>query len=134
MKFLYAQEDEYEYISKNDKHLSKSLISSKIRNKEIIIIYDDLNKTGWLRYGYFWDNIPFMNMLWINEEYRSKGIGREIVLFWEREMKSKGYGMIMTSTLSNEEAQQFYRKLGYKDSGSLLLENEPLEILFTKKL
>lgn len=40
----------------------------------------------------------------------------------------------MTSTLSNENAQHFYRKLLYRDSGSLLLENEPLEIIFTKKL
>jgi ribosomal protein S18 acetylase RimI-like enzyme len=47
-------------------------------------------------------------------------------------MKKKGYEIVMTSTLSNEQAQHFYRKLGYKDSGSLLLENEPLEIIFTK--
>ncbi|WP_278281130.1 hypothetical protein [Clostridium sp. N3C] len=40
----------------------------------------------------------------------------------------------MTSTMSNEEAQHFYRKFDYKDAGSLLLDNEPLEIIFTKVL
>lgn len=75
-----------------------------------------------------------MNMLYINANYRNKGIGKELVLFWENEMKKKGYKFLMTSTLSNEEAQHFYRKLGYKDSGSLLLPNEPLEIIFIKKL
>lgn len=40
----------------------------------------------------------------------------------------------MTFTLSNENAQHFYKKLGYIDSGSLLLENEALEIIFTKKI
>lgn len=40
----------------------------------------------------------------------------------------------MTSTLSNENAQHFYRKLGYRDSGGLLLPNEPLEIIFVKNL
>lgn len=49
-------------------------------------------------------------------------------------MKNKGYNLLMTSTLSNEQAQHIYRKLGYKDSGSLLLENEPLEIIFTKNI
>lgn len=40
----------------------------------------------------------------------------------------------MTSTLSNEEAQLFYRKIGYKDIGSLIYELEPLEIILLKKL
>lgn len=40
----------------------------------------------------------------------------------------------MTSSLSNEEAQHFYRKLNYVDSGALLLPEEPLEIIFVKKL
>ncbi len=49
-------------------------------------------------------------------------------------MKSKGYELVMTSTLSNEQAQHFYRKLRYKDAGSLLLDDEPLEIIFTKSI
>lgn len=49
-------------------------------------------------------------------------------------MKKKGFKLVMTSTLANEDAQHFYRKLGYKDSGCLLLEDEPIEILFTKTL
>jgi len=40
----------------------------------------------------------------------------------------------MASYLSDETAQHFYRKLGYRDSGSLILENEALEIIFTKKI
>lgn len=94
---------------------------------------DENNKIiGWLRYNYFWDNTPFMNMLYIIDNYRNKGIGKELVLFWENEMKKKGYELLMTSTQSNEGAQHFYRKLGYEDSGSLLLPNEPLEIIFIK--
>ncbi len=75
-----------------------------------------------------------MNMLYINENYRNKGIGKKLVEFWETEMKSKGYELVMTSTLSNEQAQHFYRKLRYKDAGSLLLDDEPLEIIFTKSI
>lgn len=49
-------------------------------------------------------------------------------------MKTKGYDLVMTSSLSNETAQHFYRKLNYVDSGALLLPEEPLEIIFVKKL
>ena len=133
MNIEYAREVHFQYISDNDKHISKELIHTKIKENEIIIVSNIEGKNiGWLRYNYFWDNTPFMNMLNLDEDYRYKGIGKELVEFWENDMKSKGYELVMTSTLSNEQAQHFYRKLGYKDSGSLLLENEPLEIIFTK--
>ena len=49
-------------------------------------------------------------------------------------MAAQGFRLVMTSTLSSEQAQHFYRALGYRDAGSLLLEGEPLEIFFTKRL
>ncbi|QGQ96489.1 GNAT family N-acetyltransferase [Paenibacillus psychroresistens] len=135
MKIEFAVETDYDYIFENDKHILESLISAKIKAKEIYILRNREGVyIGWMRFGYFWDKTPFMNMIWINEEYRSKGIGKRIVLFWEYEMKLKGCKMLMTSTLANEEAQHFYRKLGYKDSGCLLLDKEPLEIIFTKEI
>lgn len=135
MKIEYANKIDYQYILNNDKHISKELIEPKINTKEIIIARNEDNKNiGWLRYNYFWDNTPFMNMLYLDENYRHKGIGKNLVTFWENQMKHNGYDLVMTSTLSNENAQHFYRKLGYIDAGSLLLENEPLEIIFTKKL
>ncbi len=134
MNFRYANENNYNFIQENDMHLAQGLISMKIKNGEIIIIEEEGFNIGWLRFGYFWDNIPFVNMLWINEEYRGKGIGKEITLFWENEMKNQNFKMVMTSTLSNEAAQHFYRKLGYKDVGGLLLEKEPLELLLIKNL
>ncbi|MCK5200515.1 MAG: hypothetical protein KAR21_19300, partial [Spirochaetales bacterium] len=57
-----------------------------------------------------------------------------LVLFWENEMKKYGHKFVMTSTQSNEEGQHFYRYLKYKDAGSLLLPEEPLEIIFIKYL
>lgn len=135
MKIVYATESDYEYIRDRDHHILESLISTKIKQKEIFILRNaDDSRIGWLRYGYFWDNTPFMNMIWINEQHRGNGVGKQVVLFWENDMKQKGFDLVMTSTLSNEDAQHFYRKLGYRDAGCLLLRNEPLEILFTKAL
>ncbi|ENK0556752.1 GNAT family N-acetyltransferase [Clostridium botulinum] len=135
MKIEYASELDFQFILDNDRHVSKQLIKNKLKEKEIMIAKDQDNKIiGWLRYSYFWDNTPFMNMLYLNENYRNKGIGKKLVEFWETEMKSKGYELVMTSTLSNEQAQHFYRKLGYKDAGSLLLDDEPLEIICTKSI
>ena len=51
-------------------------------------------------------------------------------------MKSQGYGMIMTSTQVDEEAQHFYRKLGYKDCGGFVVDipgfEQPMEMFMIK--
>jgi len=56
--------------------------------------------------------------------------------FWEKEMHKSGYKMLMTSTQVDEQAQHFYRKLGYQDAGGLLITvpeyQQPLEIIFIK--
>ena len=75
-----------------------------------------------------------MNLLFILEPYRQQSFRKQLVLFWEKEMFRQGYSGVLTSTLSNENAQHFYRKLGYQDIGGFVLPNEPLELLFYKKL
>ena len=124
-----------EFLKTYDKHIKPEMIPIKIQNKEIIVVKEMEKTFGWLRFGYFWDNTPFMNMLFILEEYRRNGIGKALVDYWEKEMDKKGFDLVLTSTLSTEDAQHFYRKLGYKDSGCLLLESEhSLEIILSKKL
>ncbi|RCW51941.1 GNAT family N-acetyltransferase [Paenibacillus prosopidis] len=135
MNIEFAAESDYEYIVESDHHILESLIMTKIKQNEIYIIRNHQHMNiGWMRYGYFWDNTPFMNMIWVDEQYRGDGVGRQVVLFWENHMKQRGCKMVMTSTLANEAAQHFYRGLGYKDAGCLLLENEPLEIILIKSI
>jgi len=59
------------------------------------------------------------------------------MLHWENEMRELGYNMVMTSTQADEQAQHFYRKLGYIDRGCLILDNtlfeQPQEILMIKE-
>jgi len=134
MVIEYANESDLDIISEYDKHISKEELLKSILDNRVIVVKDNDKTCAWSRYNLFWDNTPFLNMLFVLEEYRNSGIGTKLIEFWENDMRNKNFKMIMTSSLSNENAQQFYRKLGYKDSGNLLLENEPLEIIFTKKL
>ncbi|MDR6724770.1 GNAT superfamily N-acetyltransferase [Paenibacillus amylolyticus] len=135
MRIIAATESHYEYIREHDRHIVDSFILPKIRGNEIYMLQNDEDQLiGWMRHSYFWDNTPFMNMIWIDEPYRNRGLGKQAILFWENEMKKLGFELVMTSTLANEGAQHLYRKLGYRDAGGLLLEGEPLEILMTKRL
>lgn len=134
MNITYASQADHAYIVEKDRHIHPTLVETKIKEKEIYILWEDEIRIGWMRYGYFWDNIPFMNMIWIDEPFRGRGSGQRVVQYWENEMKEKGFDTVMTSTQSDENAQHFYRRMGYVDAGALLLDTQPLEIILTKKI
>jgi ribosomal protein S18 acetylase RimI-like enzyme len=134
MEIGFANGKDYGYLIANDRHVTPEMIRRKLEQNEIIVIRDDKQLLGWLRYGYFCDVIPFMNMLYVEEKHRRKGLGTRLVEFWENEMRKKGYDKVMTSSDSPEQGQHFYRKLGYRDCGALLLPDESLEIIFLKSL
>lgn len=130
----YAQSGDAELLLQYDKHIAESELKNKIALKQIIMMFDGNDFIGWLRYNLFWDNTPFMNMLYILDGYRGQGSGGMLTEFWEADMRAQGYKMVMTSSQANEQGQFFYRKHGYIDCGSLLLPGEPLEIIFMKEL
>lgn len=130
----YAEEKDISCLSKHDQHISEDELKNSVRSNRVIVQFTDEKFVGWLRYNLFWDNTPFLNMLYVLEGFRGKGYGKALVAFWENEMQRQGYTRVLTSTLSGEKAQFFYRRLGYTDAGSLLLPGEPLEIIFLKTL
>ncbi len=58
--------------------------------------------------------------------------------FWGKDMRLRGYGMILASTQVDEGAQHFYRKLGYKDCGGVIVDipgyEQPMELFLSKAL
>lgn len=135
---------EIRYVTENDKtfwytldrHLPESEFGNKVRDRQGYVLLEDGVPAGILRYNLFWDNTPFCTMLFVEPEMQRKGYGRLLMEHWENEMKALGYGMIMTSTQVDETAQHFYRKLGYKDCGGLLLDipgyEQPMEMFLCK--
>ena len=121
LSIRYVQEEDNEFWFKLDKHLSQCEFEKKIRDKMGYVLLENNVPIALLRYNLFWDNTPFLTMIYVKQEYQHKGYGRKLIEFWEENMKSAGYEMIMTSTQVDEEAQHFYRKIGYQDSGGLIV-------------
>lgn len=134
MKIRLAQTNDLERLSLNDKHINKSELENLIRLNRVYIIEINGKFIGWLRYNLFWDNTPFMNMLYILEENRGQGLGKLLVEHWEKEMKTFGYNIVMTSTASDEYAQHFYMKLGYKAIGGFTPFGDPFEVILSKQI
>lgn len=134
----YVQEEDRNFWLKLDKHLPKAEFEKKIRDKMGYVLLEENIPYGLLRYNLFWDNTPFCTMLYVDGDSRGRGYGKKLMEFWENDMKSMGHGMLMTSTQVDEDAQHFYRKLGYQDSGGLIINipgyEQPMELFLIKKI
>lgn len=134
----YLEEEDREFWYTLDRHLPEKEFSKKVANKRGYVVLDGEKPIGVLRYNMFWDNTPFLTLIHFDESYRMKGFGRKAMEFWEGEMAKQGYKMIMTSTQVDETSQHFYRKLGYKDCGCLVVDipgfEQPLEMFMAKAL
>lgn len=134
----YLENSDKHFWYSLDKHLPEAEFENKVRTKRGYILLSDDKPVGLLRYNLFWDNTPFCTMLVIEEKYQGKGYGKQLIEYWENDMRTQGYGMVFTSTRVDETAQHFYRKLGYKDCGGFVMDipmaAQPMEMFLIKPL
>ncbi len=130
-----AQSKDQPKIVKLDSHIPPPRLSECIYKGQVYILKDNSIKNGWqnhrlkdpvigvLRYSLFWQTIPFLDLLYIDDAYRHQGFGTQMMHDWEERMKICGHKYVMTSTQADESAWKFYEKLGYHKVGSFFLPN-----------
>ena len=113
MEIRYVKAEDKDFWFRLDRHLPETEFDRKVRDRMGYVLSVGDSPAALLRYHLFWDNTPFCTMLFVDWEHQGKGYGRELMSHWEEDMKKAGYGMVMVSTQVDEQAQHFYRKLGY---------------------
>ena len=142
-----AQGKDKQKIVKLDSHIPLPRLGECIWNGQVYVLKDDSIKNGGqnhrvkdpvvgvLRYSLFWQTIPFLDLLYIDESYRNRGFGTQMMCEWEKAMAARGYKYVMTSTQADENAWKFYEKLGYhKVGGFYPPEQEAEEWMYVKDL
>ena len=130
----YAVGGDLDALRERYRRISPDVLKKKISAKEVLVARCEGQIVGWLTYTLLYDTVPFVNLLVVAEGYRGKGLGTQLVRFWEDEGRRAGADAVMTSSMANEQGQHFWRKMGYRDVGGLLLADEPLEVFFRKDL
>ncbi len=138
VEIRYVQMDDKDFWFRLDRHLPKPVFEQKVRDKQGYVLLENRNPVGLLRFNLFWDNTPFCTLLFIDKPFQRTGYGTMLLDHWEKDMKSQGYGMLLTSTQVDEQAQHFYRKRGYRDCGGLVMDlpgyEQPMELFLAKEL
>ncbi len=127
MQIRLAGKEDRDLWLRMDPHATAEGFSRKVAAGSGYVLWQEGTPAGLLHYSVLWDRLPFLNLLYVLEEHRGRGYGTQAMAQWEEKMKEQGYPMVLLSTQVDENAQHFYRKLGYEDCGGLLLGHTPLE-------
>lgn len=138
MEIRYAKRSDRDFWFTLDKHLPAAEFDRKVRDNMGYVLLENDTPIALLRYNLFWDNTPFCTLLFVDARYHRKGYGKALLSFWEEDMRRAGYGMVMTSTQVDEDAQHFYRKAGYSDAGGFVVNipayEQPMEMIMIKEI
>ena len=120
-KFTPCTDEEAEFI---DDSLVEFNLSKVPPTQEDFISFntkvtdDDGNViAGCLAGMYFW-NVVYIDILWVDERYRKKGLGSALLKEVERKAKEEG-GYIVHLDTFDWQAKEFYEKNGYTVFGTL---------------
>jgi len=132
----FACMSDIDWIVKNDTHIPKEMIERKLQGQEYIIAKVSGKPVGCLRFGLLWSVIPYIEVIWVEDRFHRRGIGRELVRCLEDHARSQGQEIIMSSSQADEpDAQAFHRSIGFRDAGALV-DMRPLqsvaEVFFVK--
>ncbi len=138
MELKVVTDSDKEFVMSIDKYIDDTGYSNQVYTKSGYVIWEENQRVGIMAHCILWDNLPFLNLIFVKEEYRNKGFAKKAIIYWENEMKNQGYKMTLISTQVDEKAQHLYRKLGYIDCGGLVFQNtpfdQPMELFFRKVL
>ena len=127
MNLKHMQMSDKDFVMSIDSHVNDLQYKNRVDTKTGYIIWTDNIRAGLMHYSVLWDSLPFLNLIFVKETHRNKGIESKAMKLWEEDMKEQGYKMVLVSTQVDEDAQHLYRKLGYIECGALLMNGTPFE-------
>lgn len=116
LKISTKQEDSNELralVFLDEQHFSTEFDPSDDEYQYITLFKDEVS-VGTVRYK-ITDNKGYLGRLAVRKEYRNQGLGKELVLMVENELKKKNINKIVLS--AQESKIEFYTRLGYTAFG-----------------
>jgi ribosomal protein S18 acetylase RimI-like enzyme len=96
----FATIDDFEsfrVFDPHSKYINPQLIRTKIQNSEIILAKENSEIWGFLRLNYIWSTRPYIEFVFVKEDRRGSGIGKQLLQFLQEYLKNE-YAYLFSST------------------------------------
>ena len=115
---IHPTEKEIRYIRDSLNSFNKDIVGDDGHTPLNITEYDDDgNVIGGILGGTYWGWM-YIDILWVREDYRKKGIGSKLLTEAEKKAVKRGCHHVHVDTMS-WQAPDFYKKHGYEVVGIL---------------
>ena len=122
-------------IRNYDRHIPASRLEDCIRRRQVDVLEDNGKILGVLRWNLFWQSLPFLDLIFLDDALRGQGWGTEMMALWEINMAEQGFRHVLLSTQEDETSKLFYEKLGYTLCGDFLPPDQAArELMYRKEL
>ena len=92
----YMEEQDKNFVMSIDKHVKDSGYNKRVYTKTGYIMWEKDVPIGIMHYNVLWDNLPFLNLIFVDTKYRNKGFASQALAFWENDMKTQVYPLYQT--------------------------------------
>ncbi len=106
LEFLETQTNEYNMLKTGKRDFRPLAVFLRNVDKQIVAGLS----------GYTWAGFCEIPFLWVHEDARGRGLGKQLLLAAEKEVKARGCSLIVLNSYSFQ-APGFYKKLGYDEVG-----------------
>ena len=135
MEIRTALPADLEMVRHYDRHIPPARLEDCIHRGLVDVLVADERIVAVLRWNLFWQSLPFLDLIFLDEAFRGRSFGTKMMAHWENAMACQGFTAVLLSTQENETAKFFYEKLGYTLCGSFLPPDQDVpELLYRKEL
>lgn len=124
--------DDIASIQHLDLQLPEKALTTAIQQQQVYVLKTPWALVGVCCFSIVWQE-PYLNTLFVDQEYRKQGYDKEFISFWENAMKGHGYDSVLVSTPSDDTTKYFYEKLGYQYVGFVQTKTRTNEELMYRK-
>jgi predicted GNAT superfamily acetyltransferase len=112
-----AAPGDLDFIKQNSRLPSERLLQ-KIQRDEILILSVNDEPVGHLWFAFLWSTIPFIDLIYIKQDYQKRGLSRVLLGFLEAYLQESGYDVLYSSSQMDEpEPQAWHRHVGFEECG-----------------
>ena len=116
----WANQSNVAFCRQIDSLAPAEVLAGKIERGEILLAFQDQRPIGYLRLEYLWLKLPFIGLIEVEKDARGRGIGRQMLEFLEKELRSRGYDRLLSSVLPDaEQARNWHENNGFATCGRL---------------
>ncbi len=120
-----------------DQYIPHEVLVERIEHGQILLCFHEEEALGYLRFSFLWGEFPFMELIYVNGNYRHRHVGHTMLEFLEEHLRSKGFKTLYSSSQADEsDAQHWHRTAGFEECGFIASLNKDGvgEVFFKKSL